>query len=142
MDWEGKNFVGIDLDWNYASKHTERTCRLSMDGYIDKLLIKYNRTRPRKPQLSPHCHREIVYWATKQLTPVEDTSPALDAAGIKCVQSIVGALLYYARAVDKKMLVALSTIGGQQEAAIEKTNKSINQLLDYCATYPNDSILY
>ena len=26
MDWEGKKFSGIDLDWNYASKHTKRTC--------------------------------------------------------------------------------------------------------------------
>ena len=105
-----------------------------MDGYIEKLLIKYNHTIPTKPQLSPHSHREIVYGAKEQLTQEKDTSPALNAAGIKCVQAIVGALLYYARAVDNKLLVALSTIGGQQSAATEKTNKAINQLLDYCAT--------
>ena len=54
----------------------------------------------------------------------------------------MGDLLYYARAVDKKLLVALSTIGGQQAAATEKKNEAINQLLNYCATYPNDSIVY
>ena len=84
----------------------------------------------------------IVYGAKEQLTPEEDTSLVLDAAGIKCVQTIVGTLLYYARAVDNKLLVALSTIGGQQAAATKKTNKAINQLLDYCATYPNDGIFY
>ena len=63
MDWEGGEFAGIDLDWNYASNHTKRTCRLSMYGYIEKLLIKYNHTIPTKPQLSPRCHREIVYGA-------------------------------------------------------------------------------
>ena len=26
MDWEGKKFAGIDLDWNYDSNHTKRTC--------------------------------------------------------------------------------------------------------------------
>ena len=35
-DWEGTKFAGVDLEWNYASKHSERTCRLSMDGYIAK----------------------------------------------------------------------------------------------------------
>ena len=82
MDWEGKMFSGIDLHCNYASKNTERTCRISMDGYIDKLLIKYNHTRPTKPQLSPHCHREIVYGVKEKLNRAKDTSPALDAAGI------------------------------------------------------------
>ena len=66
----------------------------------------------------------------------------IDAASIKRVQSIVGALLYYARALDNRLVVALSTIGGQQAAATEKTNEAINQLLDYCATYPNDGIVY
>ena len=90
----------------------------------------------------PHRHREIVYGDKEQLTQEEDTSPALDAAGIKRVQAIVGALLYYARAVDNKLLVALSTTGGQQEAATEKTNEAINQLLDYYATYPNNGLVY
>ena len=93
MYWEGKTFAGIYLDWNYASKHTERTCWLSMNGYHEKLLIKYNHTRLTKPQLSPHRHQEIVYGATEQLTPAEDKIPALDDAGIKHVQAIVGALL-------------------------------------------------
>ena len=136
MGWEGKVFAGIDLNWDYNPNHTKRTCRLSMDGYIDKLLIKYNHTIPTKPQLSPHRHWEIVYGAKEKLTQEEDTSPALDAAGIKRVQAIVGALMYYTRAEDTKLLVALSTIGGQQEAATKKTNEAINQLLDYCATYP------
>ena len=55
------------------------------------------------PQLYPHRHREIVYEDKEKLTLEEDTSPALDAAVIKRVQAIVGALLYYARAVDKKI---------------------------------------
>ena len=83
-----------------------------MDGYIEKLLIKYNHKIPTKLQLSPYRHREILYGDKEQLTQEENTSPALDAAGIKRVQANVGALLYYARAVDNKLLVALSTIGG------------------------------
>ena len=38
-------------------------------------------------------------------------SPPLDAAGIKKVQGIVGSILYYARAVDNKLLCTVSAIG-------------------------------
>ena len=52
------------------------------------------------------------------------------------------ALLYYDRAVDNKLLVGLSAIGSQKAAATECTNEAINQILDYCSTYPVDGILY
>ena len=66
----------------------------------------------------------------------------LDEAGIRRVQMIVGELLWIGIAMKKKLLVALIAIGSQQSTATEETNKSIHQLLDYCATYPNDGTLY
>lgn len=137
-DWTGSKFAGIDIDWDYD----QRTCRIAMKGYIDALLLKYNHPKPSKPQHSPHQHRPIVYGAKEQLLPDDDTSPPLDDAGIKRVQGIVGSLLYYARAVDNKLLVALSAIGSQQAKATQNTLKAVNQLLDYVATYPNDGIVY
>ncbi len=131
-------FAGIDIQWDY----TKRTCRLTMDTYISNLLLKYNHAQPPKPQRAPHKHREITYGAKEQLLPDEDTSPPLDAAGIKRIQGIVGSLLYYARAVDNKLLVALSTISSQQTAATQNTASAVHQLLDYVATYPNDGITY
>ena len=53
----------------------------------------------------------------------------------------MGALLYVGRAVNNKLLVALSAIVSQQAAATEDTAAAIEQLLDYVATYPNDGIL-
>ena len=41
-----------------------------------------------------------------------------------------------------KLLVKLSSIGTQQATAIEATNESFNQILDYLTTYPNDEIVY
>ena len=55
---------------------------------------------------------------------------------------IVGASLWIGPAVNNKLLVALSAIESQQASATEATNMAIHQLLDYCATYPNDGILY
>ena len=46
------------------------------------------------------------------------------------------------RAVNNKLIVALSAIGAQQAAATENTAAAIEQLLDYVATYPNYGILF
>ncbi|KAL7501874.1 hypothetical protein ACHAXN_000047, partial [Cyclotella atomus] len=113
-----------------------------MEDYIDTVLTKYNHQRPKKPVLSPYKAAPISYGAKVQYTNDEDSMPPLDDAGVKHVQVIVGALLYYARAVDNKLLHALSEIGTQQAAATEATNDRVNHLLDYCSTYPNDGILY
>ena len=52
------------------------------------------------------------------------------------------ALLFYGRAVDNKLLVALNAIGSQQAQATEATNEAVATLLDYVVTYPDDGILY
>ena len=137
-DWTGAKFAGIDITWDYA----KRTCRITMNDYIANVLLKYNHKKPAKPQQSPHIHREIVYGTKEQLVPDNDTSPPLNAAGIKRIQGIVGSLLYYARAVDNKLLVALSAISSQQAKATENTARAANQLLDYVATYPADGTTY
>ena len=46
QDWEGKKFAGVNLQWNYAKNHSERTCRLSMNHYIADLLIKLGHPIP------------------------------------------------------------------------------------------------
>ena len=141
-DWEGTEFAGIDLTWNYRARHANRTCRKYMNGYIAKVLLKYGHPFPKKPQLSPHRHREISYGAKEQLAPEDDTSPPLDSQGTKRVQGIVGALLYFAFAVDNKLLVGLSAIGSRKASATQRTSEAINQILDYCATYLADFIHY
>jgi hypothetical protein len=137
-NWNGDLYSGINLNWDYI----KRTCRLSMEDYIDTVLTKYNHQQPKKPVLSPYKATPISYGAKVQYSEDEDSTPPLNDAGIKRVQGIVGALLYYARAVDNKLLHALSEIGTQQAAATEATNDRVNHLLDYCSTYPNDGILY
>jgi hypothetical protein len=138
-DWTGSKFSGIDLKWDYI----KRTCRLTMDGYITELRLRYGHPNPTKPQHSPHKHRPIVYGSTAQFeTDDVDTSEPLDAKGIKRVQGIVGSILYYARAVDNKLLCTVSTIGSTQASATQNTLAECNQLLDHLALHPNDGITY
>ena len=82
QDWDGKKFAGIDLHWTYATKHSDQTCRLSMQNYITDLLIKLGHPMPKKPQRSPHRCKPINYGSKVQLTPEADTSKPLDAAVI------------------------------------------------------------
>ena len=113
-----------------------------MDGYILGLRNKYQHMQPKNPQYSPHKHRPINYGATQQLVQPTDTSPPLNEKGINIIQGIVGALIYVGRAVNNKLLVALSAFGAQQAAATEDTSAAIEQLLEYVATYPNDGIIF
>eukprot|EP00804_Cyclotella_cryptica_P026697 CCRYP_007931-RG/>CCRYP_007931-RG protein AED:0.31 eAED:0.31 QI:0/-1/0/1/-1/1/1/0/442 len=138
QNWKGDLYAGINLTWNYST----RSCRLTMKEYIATNLFKYYHPLPKKCQLSPCKATPIVYGAKTQFSPDPDDSPLLPTEGIKRVQGIVGALLYYARAINNKLLHALSDIGTEQASATGHTNDKINQLLDYCSTYPNDGITY
>jgi hypothetical protein len=107
-----------------------------MPGYIESLLIKFKHLRPTKPCLSPHKCLPIAYGAKAQLTPTANTSERLGVYQKCCIQEIVGLLLYYARVVFKKLLVALSAIAARQSRATVATKQAVHLLLDYVATYP------
>jgi hypothetical protein len=90
----------------------------------------------------PHKCLPIAYGANAQLTPDADTSELLDKHRKHCIQDIVILLLYYAPAVDNKLLVALSAIAVQQSCATVATEGPVHLLLDYVDTYPSDGIIY
>ena len=56
-------FSGIELEWNYSPVYNDRTCCLSIKGYIEIILTQFGHNCPTKTQLSPHKHREIHYEA-------------------------------------------------------------------------------
>jgi hypothetical protein len=95
-----------------------------------------------KPQHCPYTPNPIVYGKDNQAPTPGDTSPLLDAAGNQRIQQIVGSFLYYARAVDPTILMALSTIAAQQSAPTEETLARVNQFLDYMWTHPDAKITY
>ncbi len=105
----GDKFAGINIKWYYAG----RRCRISMQGYIKTLLIKFNHPRPTKLCLSPYKCAPIAYDVKTQLTPETETSELLDDNRKQRNQEIIGSLLYYACVVDNKLLVALSAIAAR-----------------------------
>jgi hypothetical protein len=134
----GNKFAGMVIEWNYAA----RCCCISMPGYISMLLLKFKHPHPAKPWLSPYKCLPIAYGAKLHITPDPDSSELLDASRKRCVQEIVGSLLYYTRAVNNKLRIVLSAIAACQAKATVAPEQAVDLLLDYVATYPNDSIVY
>jgi hypothetical protein len=139
IDETGSNYIGLSLNWEYDKGMVE----VSMPGYVEKLLKRTGHPPPTSPQHSPHEHLPFVLGAkgTRQYA-LEDTSPKVDKKKTKYVQSVVGAVLYYARAVDYTLLPALSSIATQQSNPTENTVKKVKRLLDYVATHPNTCLRY
>ena len=119
-------FAGIHIKWDYMG----RRCRISMDRYIDNLLLEFKHPHPTKPRCSPYKCAPIAYGTKTQLVSKADLSLLLDDDCKRCIQEIIGSLLYYARAVDNKLLVALSAITACQAKATAATELAVKLLLD------------
>ncbi len=102
-----------------------------------KLLQKYKHEHPTRPQHCPFAPPPKQYGSAAQTATPLDTSDALPADKIKHLQGIIGSILYYARAVDMTVLMALSTIASKQAKGTQNTMKQATQLLDYLATHPD-----
>ncbi len=127
-DLDGDLYCGISLNWNYAKHHVD----LTMVKYVMKQLTKYGHAAPLKPQHCLYLLNPIMYGKDNQAPSPLDDSPLLDEAGKKRVQKFVGSYLYYARALDFTILMALSEISSQQSAPMENTTKRVNQILITC----------
>jgi hypothetical protein len=134
----GNKFAGMDIEWKYAACR----CCISIPGYMSLLLLKYKHQQPAKLRLSPYKCPPIAYGAKSHIAPDSDALELLNANRKRCVQEIVGSLLYYSQAVNNKLLVALSTIAACQAKSTVATEQAANLVLDYVATYPNDGIVY
>ena len=73
---------------------------------------------------------------TPQFAAPASTSPELNTKDTRKLQSAVGSLLYYARALDCTMLPTLNQIGSEQARPTQDTKAKLSRLLDYAATYP------
>jgi len=113
-----------------------------MPGYIAKAIGRFKVEKQQCRQDSPHPHVTPIYGAKAQYAEKDDTAPALDAEGKKYIQAVTGTLLYYARAVDPTILVALSAIASQQAAPTQNTKAKVMQLLQYCASQEDAVLTY
>jgi hypothetical protein len=119
-----------------------RNLDISMPRYIKKLLQNYKHCFPPKPQYCP-CSPFPKQFGAKAQAPIPvDISPKLSPDNIKEIQQIIGSILYYARAVDSTILMALSSITIKQTKETTNTMEKAKHLLDYLATNPDAMIRF
>ena len=122
-DWKGDLYCGISLNWDYEA----RTLDISMPGYIQKALQRYKHVRSTTRQDSPYPAAPRIYGAAAQAPSPDDDSLEATEDKVKHIQQVVGTILYYARAVDITVLMALSTITSEQATATKTTMKNMHK---------------
>ena len=138
VDWDGSLYCGITLDWDYANYHVD----ISMPKYVQKQLLRFNWSKPKRNQDTPWDPVPINYGRKSDKIIHEKPSPPLGKAEKKFIQQVVGCFLYYARAIDMTILLALNDIATESANPTEKTMKRVHQLLDYMASHPDAVIRF
>ena len=89
-DWEGQCYIGLTLMWDYVA----RTLDITMPGYIQRTLSRFQHPIPARPHHAPHTWNAPIYGA-KQKFFAHDETPTLDLSDKTRVQKVLGTLLYY-----------------------------------------------
>ena len=138
LDWTGSRYCGLTLKWDYDA----RTCDMSMPGYIERALQRFQHVPALKREHSPHPWQRPNYGAKTQFAAVPDDLPSLDAKDKTRILEVLGTLLFYARAIDSTLLTAIGDLATEQSQATKTTMEKLSQLLNYCAAHPDATIRY
>ena len=113
-----------------------------MSGYINDALHKLKHLHPKLLQDAPHSWTQPAYDAKVHYTDNIDNTPAFPPKTVRLVQQIVGALLYYAIAVNITMLAALGSIAATQSQDTNNTYDKTLWLFNYATTHRDATICY
>jgi len=132
---QGHQRLGSHLIWCLAIKwdYTTHNVNLFIPRYIKCALLHFSH---------PHVTHSKHSLHTWQKPNLPSTAPCLDATDTKCIQEVIGVLLYYVQAVNNTLLTALGAIATQQAKGTQDTIEAITQLLNYCATHPDATMQY
>jgi len=50
-DWDATHYCGLTLQWDYA----QCTVNISMPGYIERALLRFQHPPPKRPEHAPHA---------------------------------------------------------------------------------------
>ena len=135
-DWTGNKYLGITTRFEADSRG--KYVSLSMPGYVAKQLLRF------KPAGTPHAASPSIYTppVMGRQNTIVDTGRALTAAEHLRIQAIVGAFLFYSRAVDPTMLTAVNDLASPGGPPTERMLTMADRLLAYAATYPSNELRF
>jgi hypothetical protein len=102
--------------------HQQRTCDISMPGYVTNDLNKFQHDTPKHQQHTPSEYVTPIYSAKTQYA-IRDETPLLSSKQCINIQKITGSVVYYTRAVDPTVIMPLDDIAIEQTKATEKTKQ-------------------
>jgi hypothetical protein len=73
-DWKTTVYSGMTLKWDNKNK----TCDISMHGYVSNVLSKFQHDAPKYPQHTPSRYVTPVYSAKTQYATTDETPPLTD----------------------------------------------------------------
>ena len=132
-DWKGKLYCRISLRWDYDA----HTVDLSIPGYAETQLHKSHHQKPPQPEHSPNRYNCPQYGVKQKLTKEANTSDLLSDAKNRLTKQVVGSMVWYTRAIDTTMRVALSNLSSMQTACTRDTSQALYKFFNYCTTHPD-----
>jgi hypothetical protein len=106
-DWGGSLYLSMTLAWDYS----HHTVDISMPGYVEKALDRFQHHAHGRPQHSPHAWQRPQYGKHPQMTPYFEKSTILPQSELTRIQEIIETFLFYGRAIDSIMLVVHRRLG-------------------------------
>jgi hypothetical protein len=137
VNWLGTKYLGMDIDINRKKRYVT----LSMPGYIDRLLKKV-RPNEMKGASTPALYTPPNYANPASQKATTDGSPFASEAQKKELQTVVGTLLYYSRAVDPSICTAVHELGAIQSKPTLNDLEKMERLLQYVSNHRNIAIRY
>jgi hypothetical protein len=101
-DWSGDLYCGIVLAWDYDNRMVD----ISMPGYIKKKIQQFKHVQSKRTQTCPYSLAPKQFGIEAQAPLPPNVFPCLNKEGIRCVQCIMGSILYNVCAVDMTVLIA------------------------------------
>jgi len=133
VDMDGKRYLGMTIDIDRVNG----IVALSMPGYVQQALNKYDPRRLLPECNSPMLFVQPIYGSKQTLQATVDESTAIvDPDRIRRIQQIIGAFMYYSRAVDPSMLPAVCKLSSRQSNPTIDVELAANRLLGYAKRYP------
>ena len=119
---EATVYIGIKLDWDYV----KIPVTFSMPNYVRKDFHRIQNILMGGKEYSPHICAPIQYGQKIRYTDSLDAAEYLSYKETNFIQQVSGNLLYYAIAIDKTILPALSDIS-QNSPSSQKNCKACGQ---------------
>jgi hypothetical protein len=130
------NYLGFRIQFYDRQKKAG----LSMPTYWAQAFALLDPEDRIRPASTPAIYHPFVISSKAQLPVQADTSPLLDAAGIKRVETIIGYSLYYARAIDATFLTASNYYSSAQSNPTQSVLDGAERLLAYAKGHPTATL--